>query len=97
METIWPKNHMDYVNYIIQYVMFFLAAALVHSIFGNVKHTTLQHGINNKRFLIRRSGVRILPGAPFFIIRPIKLLFPHENGYVTLPGLSPSSFPASII
>jgi hypothetical protein len=58
---------MDYVNYIIQYVMFFLAAALVHSIFGNVKHTTLQHGIKNKRFLIRRSGVQILSGAPFLI------------------------------
>lgn len=67
METIWPKNHMDYVNYIIQYVMFFLAAALVHSIFGNVKHTTLQHGINNKRFLIRVPQVRFLPGAPLHV------------------------------
>ncbi len=37
METIWPKNHMDYVNYIIQYVMFFLATALVHSNFEKCK------------------------------------------------------------
>lgn len=48
METIWPKNHIDLYEQYKIICKIFLAAALVHSILGNLKHHITAWNRNQK-------------------------------------------------